>query len=278
MTLVKVLGQRYLWVDAVCINQNDNTQKLQQIKSMSDIYEGAYATVVALSSDSAEASLPRVRQNATPYPQSKCLINGIRLMGLGPSLAQLIMHLPWGKRSWTCQEEILITRCIYISEYPTHFECNAMKCCETLHNTSSVMQQEPFVEASSQIENSHLLLKSGAPRDHRAKHAFGLYANHVLEYTHRFMTNQSDTLYASSGILQRLEMTCYKKGMFWALACEDMNWALLWTSVGEPKNEAFPKRSWLSWQGVNRGGIPASLSFRHCRVERFRAWISYRLQ
>lgn len=95
------LGTRYLWVDLVCIDQSNEVKRFEQISIMSAIYQGAYATIVAFSGASTEAGLPRVQSNGTPYRQLKCSIDGIHLLGFGPTLSQLVWKMPWGSRGWT---------------------------------------------------------------------------------------------------------------------------------------------------------------------------------
>ena len=101
LKFVKDIGQRYLWVDSVCIDQSDEASKLRQIGVMGTIYQGAYATIIAFSGDSAVSGLPRVGHIKTPYRQLSCSIDGVRLAGFGPTLSQLVWVLPWGQRSWT---------------------------------------------------------------------------------------------------------------------------------------------------------------------------------
>ncbi|PSS13341.1 hypothetical protein M430DRAFT_106035, partial [Amorphotheca resinae ATCC 22711] len=47
MTAVNELGKRYLWVDSICIDQSNLTEKSNQIELMDLIYQGAFATIVA---------------------------------------------------------------------------------------------------------------------------------------------------------------------------------------------------------------------------------------
>ncbi|KAK4456566.1 heterokaryon incompatibility protein-domain-containing protein, partial [Cladorrhinum samala] len=58
--VTKLLKIRYLGVDAVCIDQNDDADKQRQIAIMDKIYRGAWATIVALSATSSESGMPRV--------------------------------------------------------------------------------------------------------------------------------------------------------------------------------------------------------------------------
>lgn len=54
MRVAAELGLEYLWVDAVCILQNDSEEMVQEIAKMGDIYQGAtftIATSTALSND-----------------------------------------------------------------------------------------------------------------------------------------------------------------------------------------------------------------------------------
>lgn len=261
--LVQELGQRYLWVDSICISQSNENQLLQQIGIMSIIYQGAYATIVAFSGNSADGGLPRVGNTGTQYRQLSCEINGTQLVSFGPTLSQLAWVLPWARRSWTYQEAILSTRCIYISDYHTYFECNAMTCCETLDETQSSVHQALHDENWYRGENRFQKVNTGVLRSPLSanvdleENALGLYSIYARLYSLRSMTKQSDAWLAFSGIIQALEKTTYKTGMSWALPNEDMNWALLWSAqYGQPRNEAFPRWSWLSWRGGIYPGEP----------------------
>ncbi|KAF1821865.1 heterokaryon incompatibility, partial [Dissoconium aciculare CBS 342.82] len=57
ITLTIRLGFRYIWIDSVCINQEDSDDKQIQIAMMKDIYRGSLATLVALSADDANSGM-----------------------------------------------------------------------------------------------------------------------------------------------------------------------------------------------------------------------------
>ncbi|KAJ1330933.1 HET domain-containing protein [Microdochium nivale] len=51
--VTKLFGQRYIWIDALCIVQDDPADKAREIPKMRDIYRGALLTIVASRSSSA---------------------------------------------------------------------------------------------------------------------------------------------------------------------------------------------------------------------------------
>jgi len=54
VTITIKLGLRFLWVDALCIIQDDQTQKQQEIAAMPNIYQNAHVTICAARSRSCD--------------------------------------------------------------------------------------------------------------------------------------------------------------------------------------------------------------------------------
>ncbi|KAM0797559.1 heterokaryon incompatibility, partial [Usnea florida] len=44
--LVREIGERYLWVDSLCITQDDDDYKMGQIRLMDQIYNNAVAVII----------------------------------------------------------------------------------------------------------------------------------------------------------------------------------------------------------------------------------------
>ncbi|KAK1713428.1 hypothetical protein CaCOL14_009350 [Colletotrichum acutatum] len=57
MELTRLLGERYLWVDRLCIVQDDEDAKPAQLQGMADIYAGAFLTIVAAQGSGADEPL-----------------------------------------------------------------------------------------------------------------------------------------------------------------------------------------------------------------------------
>lgn len=279
MTLCRRLQKRYLWVDSVCIDQENDDEKMRNILRMSSIYKGAYASIVALSGSSMDAGLARIGESMRPaQPQLLCSVNGERIVGLMPTLSQQIHNGVWGSRAWTLQEALLSPRCIYISDHQVYFECNAMQCSESLNVTSSWIHQSQralvLVEQDFDGERfGHGTLRNVLPGVGKPKDYMMIYGTLLSLYSYRDMKNESDGLNAFSGILQHLQAVAHPSGFFWGLPVDELNWSLLWCSYSQlTRRDGFPTWSWAGWKGAIYPGWPADVSNPHSFWTHFYAW------
>ncbi|KAM6524246.1 hypothetical protein FSOLCH5_004848 [Fusarium solani] len=68
MTVTRMMGLKYLWVDRLCIDQNNLEEKMFLISKMNAIYEGAEVTIINAAGD-ARTGLPGVGNTPrTPQP------------------------------------------------------------------------------------------------------------------------------------------------------------------------------------------------------------------
>ncbi len=83
MTLVSKLGERYLWIDALCILQDDPGDTKVQKQRVSYIYSNAVVTVTAGVGDSVEAGLSRLSSPANSAEGVNELACDLERIGLG---------------------------------------------------------------------------------------------------------------------------------------------------------------------------------------------------
>ena len=129
MELTVRLGEKYLWVDALCIIQDDEEGKMDLILKMDIIYNQALLTVVALSGEHADAGLPGVSKDSRspigplehfPTSGNDTLSFTIQHPGLGLKVKDSV----YATRGWTYQERLLSPRRLYLTESQAYFHCN----------------------------------------------------------------------------------------------------------------------------------------------------------
>ncbi|KAK0730085.1 heterokaryon incompatibility protein-domain-containing protein [Lasiosphaeris hirsuta] len=130
MDLTRRIGMRYLWVDTLCIVQDDPRDKQQLIGIMDDVYNNAVFTIVAASGDDAKSGLRGVSPR-TGRPVSAARIKicssddtTLDLSMCLPSLCEEVRRSAWNTRGWTFQEQCLSRRCLYFAQDEVFFNCS----------------------------------------------------------------------------------------------------------------------------------------------------------
>lgn len=99
ITFAYLMGEEYLWVDSLCLVQDDPRSMRDGIQLMNFVYENAFATIIAADGPDAKVGLRRL--GSTSSKQCVQTIKpGFRLMALGA----LDIHLKkskWSSRAWT---------------------------------------------------------------------------------------------------------------------------------------------------------------------------------
>jgi hypothetical protein len=106
---VKEFGERFLWIDALCIVQDDELQKPAQIRQMDLVYGAATLTIICAPSEVtnlASQGLPGYRSGSRFCPQFLEEIHGLTLTTTFANLDWILMKSRWDKRAWTFQEGI----------------------------------------------------------------------------------------------------------------------------------------------------------------------------
>ncbi|KAF2034549.1 heterokaryon incompatibility [Setomelanomma holmii] len=78
--VVEKMGNRYLWVDSLCIIQDDEFDQKRFIDRMGTIYQQADLTIVALCGEDAYAGLPGVRKDKPRMRQRGIEIKGVSML------------------------------------------------------------------------------------------------------------------------------------------------------------------------------------------------------
>lgn len=125
ISLVKLLGWRYLWIDLLCIRQNDTDDKKALVKKMHLIFEEASFTIVAAGGQDANTPLVGLFSPRSPEPAGKLILSmgSITLSPARPALPDLLAETTWIKRGWTFQEDVLSRCCLYFTATEVFYSC-----------------------------------------------------------------------------------------------------------------------------------------------------------
>jgi hypothetical protein len=140
--------EHFLWVDSMCIVQDDQQSIHQQIAAMDQIYSQAVLTVVALSGHHADIPLPGVRAgsrthfNPVAYFHQRSIKHlayrhrgepiaynwadlSLGVRAYSPEFEQLLTSSKYETRGWCLQERVLSRRCLYLTNWQAYFQCSS---------------------------------------------------------------------------------------------------------------------------------------------------------
>jgi hypothetical protein len=99
--LVSKIGERYLWVDTLCLIQDDSEDMASGIQTMDLVYEMAIVTIIAASGSDAQAGLPGVRPHSRHSTQLIQEISpSVKMIGLY-ELDDYLKRSKYSSRAWT---------------------------------------------------------------------------------------------------------------------------------------------------------------------------------
>jgi hypothetical protein len=153
MTLCEMLEEQYLWVDALCIKQDEKGDVSAQLANMDIVYGAAFLTVVSGTGHDSWAGLPGVRpasRNITQYVES---VQGVKLVSTQMPFVPAIRVSGWNGRAWTFQERVLSKRLLIFTKYQAFFNCNAALWWEDtiLESKSSIDVKWSHMQDESQL-------------------------------------------------------------------------------------------------------------------------------
>jgi len=259
--VTRQLKKRYLWVDYVCIDQQDETKKAGQIMLMDDIYSGAFATIISLNGQSMHEGLPRVGMSAQVIPQDVADFGGgNKLVGVMRSLSDQLRGANWMTRGWTFQEGLLSNRRLIFARNQVYFLCNTMSCAESSisypWDGPPNSEIDDFRERWCILSNDLVLLPAVIPSWEKQR----VFESIVRRYVLRRLSNKSDALHAVSGLLKRLQQQHFPEGFYFGLQRRNFRYSLLWKEdpasitdlryegQRERRNPNFPSWSWVGWE------------------------------
>ena len=242
------IGQRYLWVDLLCINQTEPESRNNSISKMDAIFSQALFTICVLQSQSMFSGIPGVSQPHEGRHQILTETESLRYMAFNSTdLGDLIYSTDWSQRGWTFQEGVLSARRLCFDTSGVFLHCKE----EILHDVVESFDKEQRIKTpfnNDQYQHVSLWISPEA----RAWD-FTTYARMVMTYSPRTLTLPADAHNVIAGVLSRMTRSM-NMSFIGGLPEGDFFNALLWDfqeiSPISPRRPQFPSWSWLGWEGA----------------------------
>lgn len=250
MFLTRMLGERYLWVDSLCIVQDDGEMLNDHLNRMASIFAHASAVIIAIDGKDADCGLrglkgapseePRhLQQEIIPFGDRSLL----RRMKMSDDLLGRAVNTTYFDRGWTFQEFLFARRRICFENHSTWFQC-----CQSTMTEDHCGTGHPFEERDFTMNSDYPSLT--------------VFSRMLQDFNQRKFKCPQDCHPAFAGMLP-----CYAKvfqgGILYGLPEMFFDAVLLWQPSGDLvrrvrvelgtssrfANDGLPTWSWVGWQG-----------------------------
>ncbi|KAK0733049.1 heterokaryon incompatibility protein-domain-containing protein [Lasiosphaeria miniovina] len=264
VVVAHMLGISYLWIDSLCIIQDDRDDWLREAAQMADIYSKCYLTIAATR---AASNTETMHHDRNDYESLGITKTGrpYRLLSHGntshPGVGMLYgedRRFPLLTRGWIFQERLLSPRLLHFGPDELIWECQETMQCECQHARGLGLSKP-----------GHAKLLANGTADELA-----LSWRHLVEqYSVMRLTRNSDKLPAFSGVAkqfsERRPGAKYLAGLWSASLVDDMLWYCNEFNQKDlnTKPNAWRAPSW-SWAAVDqRVYYPSSGYFGDTKLE-----------
>lgn len=131
------LGIRYIWIDALCIVQDDKLEWEKEVAHMHDVYAGSFLTIQASEarSPSEGCFAPTCAASAETRGSERTLGTTRESSSKLEAIVHIVPHIfrtsGLNTRGWTLQEAVLSHRIIQLTNYELHWRCRSSMLWET---------------------------------------------------------------------------------------------------------------------------------------------------
>lgn len=222
ITVCRGLGIPYLWVDSLCIVQDDHVSWLRDASMMDRIYLYSHVTIAALEPSNCKFGFLGEQKFGCPGWQLQSVIPGTsQEVIIRPGLSRTA-ESSLDKRGWCLQETLLPLRRLCFDGNEMSWECSCRKICECGHHVwptnygyeyvqgfgklGALLREASLRAAPAAETNIDWPSAEGRDLERTGSHArrphktYELWRKVVSEYSRRSLSRSSDKLTALAGL------------------------------------------------------------------------------
>ena len=291
VTACRQLMSPYLWIDSLCIIQDDELDRSREIAAMGQVYSNSFCNIEASQAKDATGHLffSRAVESLEPLPVTVEWHEDGPLASFMIALSVLrnedMANAPLQGRAWVLQEHLLTPRSMIFGKSQVHWACRTEEASEMFPQGLPDLRRGSDLLTYSTAPRSLQILKGWIasvdplsfdhirlPNQSVVSPQMNLllaWRSVVLNYTSRALSFQRDKLAAISGlasVIERKAKVPYIAGMWNAPGC--FEYELCWTATDQtngqapfrPREYRAPTWSWASIEG--------QVSYRYKRNQR----------
>ena len=241
------LGIRYLWIDALCIIQDDDDDKNNEIPQMRRIFSNAHCTIIAATAAHCHAGflhtreLPFSQDLGIPFPCPGVENGKMFLRRIEPEEWTLYDPLqdPVNDRAWTLEERLLSPRRLIYSKNHLRWLCETT---EVTNGGDTEDRKWPSSSGGDQIERLPPHLSPRISTSTLTENAtlqsndvWYSWLSIVREYSLRSLTKSKDKLRAIGGIAELYHLKTgdqYCAGLWRSHLAKELLWQVFHPRAG----------------------------------------------
>ncbi|KAK0657597.1 heterokaryon incompatibility protein-domain-containing protein [Cercophora newfieldiana] len=269
IALTRRLGVRYIWIDSLCIVQDDLRDWEVESAKMCDIYSRAYLTIAATHAKDGRGGLFRETPDFEVSGVAPANIAEYRVFfreridhhlddsgAVGKVGYPTIAHYPILTRAWVYQERMLSTRVLHFGRYEIFFECRSDVRCECggigWHGCSAAAPAPVTKVVHADALDSEMPGGGAEWVDVARYYIARLWRTMVSSYTSLSITKSGDRLPAMGGLARHMaarRKSAYLAGLWEDALMDDLLWYCDGSSSSKkprPVPRTAPTWSWAS--------------------------------
>jgi hypothetical protein len=259
INIARELGIEHMWIDSLCIIQDDLIDWEIESGKMANIYKSALLTIMAASASDSQGGFFPDRATikklvALPYTDASGTTELSVFVGRRPpNFRTFLSAAPLFQRGWVFQERLMSKRKLIFGETQTYWECDGVVLSE-----SNIQSQGPFEIRQTQNDAAFQVFTGPIHKMNTTCDPISpvfLWRNVVSQYSPCALTYEADRLPALSGIARTFARRfggSYAAGL-WQ---DQMPYNLLWFASYQASKETYKGEycapSW-SWASIRDG-------------------------